>query len=56
MHSDEEYRLLRQNIFERLASGTAVPTETSVIPLSSHSRLLHEGKSTEFILRLSSLD
>jgi hypothetical protein len=54
MLSDEEYRLLRQNIFERLASGTAVPTETPVIPLSSQSRSLHEGKSTEFIHHLLS--
>ena len=52
MFSDEEYRLLRQNIFERLASGTPVPTEIPVIPLSSHSRSLYEGKSTKFILHL----
>lgn len=47
MLSDEEYRLLRQNIFERLASGTPLPAETPVIPLGSHSRSLHEGKPTE---------
>ncbi|KAI6027749.1 hypothetical protein BKA83DRAFT_682635 [Pisolithus microcarpus] len=34
--SDDEYRLLRQNIFERLASHSSVPTETPVIPLGSH--------------------
>ncbi|KAI6158844.1 hypothetical protein EDD17DRAFT_1763200 [Pisolithus thermaeus] len=34
--SDDEYRLLRQNIFERLASHSSVPTETPIIPLSSH--------------------
>ncbi|KAF9236526.1 hypothetical protein BU15DRAFT_49967 [Melanogaster broomeanus] len=34
--NDEEYRLLRQNIFERLAHGSSVPTENPVIPLSSH--------------------
>ncbi|KAF8440910.1 hypothetical protein L210DRAFT_3447882 [Boletus edulis BED1] len=39
---DEEYRLLRQNIFERLASGIPVPTETPVVPLGSQSHLLHE--------------
>ncbi|KAG9315579.1 hypothetical protein JVU11DRAFT_3215 [Chiua virens] len=43
--NDEEYRLLRQNIFERLASGTAaaVPTENPVIPLGSHSRSFRES-------------
>ncbi|KAG6372852.1 hypothetical protein JVT61DRAFT_7286 [Boletus reticuloceps] len=43
---DEEYRLLRQNIFERLASGIPVPTETPVVPLGSQSHLLHESGST----------
>ncbi|KAH0832208.1 hypothetical protein J3R83DRAFT_13128 [Lanmaoa asiatica] len=41
--NDEEYRLLRQNIFERLASGTSVPTETPLIPLGSHGRSVHEA-------------
>ncbi|KAG8214762.1 hypothetical protein J3R82DRAFT_9852 [Butyriboletus roseoflavus] len=45
--NDEEYRLLRQNIFERLASGTALPTETPVIPLGSHSHSLHEAFNPE---------
>lgn len=36
--SDDEYRLLRQNIFERLASHSSVPTESPVIPLGSHSQ------------------
>ncbi|KAH7926443.1 hypothetical protein BV22DRAFT_1032821 [Leucogyrophana mollusca] len=36
--NDDEYRLLRQNIFERLASGSSVPAETPVVPVhSSHS-------------------
>jgi hypothetical protein len=32
--SDDEYRLLRQNLFERFANNTAVPTEVSVVPVS----------------------
>ncbi|KAH7885107.1 hypothetical protein F5I97DRAFT_1330517 [Phlebopus sp. FC_14] len=35
--NDDEYRLLRQNIFERLAGGSPVPTEAPVITLNSHS-------------------
>ncbi|KAG2152980.1 uncharacterized protein EDB93DRAFT_1135839 [Suillus bovinus] len=33
---DDEYRLLRQNIFERLASGSSVPQEASLVPIVSH--------------------
>ncbi|KAG6333785.1 hypothetical protein ID866_5296 [Astraeus odoratus] len=47
--SDDEYRLLRQNIFERLASGSSVPTESPVIALNpqgqKYSHLLPEGSS-----------
>ena len=32
--SDDEYRLLRQNLFERFASNAAVPTEAPVVPVS----------------------
>ncbi|KAH9924676.1 uncharacterized protein BXZ73DRAFT_50426 [Epithele typhae] len=32
--SDDEYRLLRQSLFERFASGSAVPTETSLVAMS----------------------
>ncbi|TFK93061.1 hypothetical protein K466DRAFT_538573 [Polyporus arcularius HHB13444] len=32
--SDDEYRLLRQNLFERFASGSAVPTEASLVPMA----------------------
>jgi hypothetical protein len=35
-HSDDEYRLLRQNIFERLASGSSVPQEAPLVPIVSH--------------------
>lgn len=41
--SDDEYRLLRQNIFERLASGSAVPTESPVIALGSHGQKYSQG-------------
>lgn len=30
--NDDEYRLLRQNLFERFATSTAVPTENPVVP------------------------
>ncbi|KAG2033678.1 hypothetical protein BDR03DRAFT_966918 [Suillus americanus] len=33
---DDEYRLLRQNIFERLASGSSVPQEAPLVPIVSH--------------------
>ncbi|KAH9854772.1 hypothetical protein C2E23DRAFT_725880 [Lenzites betulinus] len=32
--SDDEYRLLRQNLFERFASGSAVPAEAPLVPMS----------------------
>ncbi|KAI0712278.1 hypothetical protein C8Q76DRAFT_734074 [Earliella scabrosa] len=32
--SDDEYRLLRQNLFERFASGSAVPSEAPLVPMS----------------------
>ncbi|PIL22629.1 hypothetical protein GSI_15320 [Ganoderma sinense ZZ0214-1] len=32
--SDDEYRLLRQNLFERLASGSTIPTEEPLVPMS----------------------
>ncbi|OBZ68775.1 hypothetical protein A0H81_11346 [Grifola frondosa] len=31
---DDEYRLLRQNLFERFASGSTVPTETPLVRMS----------------------
>lgn len=34
LNSDDEYRILRQNLFERFASNAAVPTETSIVPAS----------------------
>lgn len=34
LSSDDEYRLLRQNLFERFASGSAVPAEAPLVPMS----------------------
>ncbi|KAI0689710.1 hypothetical protein BC835DRAFT_1418329 [Cytidiella melzeri] len=35
---DDEYRLLRQSLFERLAAGSTVPAETPVVPVAAASR------------------
>ncbi|KAG5639202.1 hypothetical protein H0H81_005681 [Sphagnurus paluster] len=32
--NDDEYRLLRQNLFERFATSTTVPTEAPVVPVA----------------------
>jgi len=34
-NSDDEYRILRQNLFERFASNAAVPIETPVVPVTA---------------------
>ncbi|KAJ7043955.1 hypothetical protein C8F04DRAFT_1389384 [Mycena alexandri] len=39
--NDDEYRLLRQDLFQRFASTTTVPTEIPVVPLASQ----HKSKS-----------
>ncbi|KAF8158254.1 hypothetical protein B0H34DRAFT_708041 [Crassisporium funariophilum] len=36
--NDDEYRLLRQNLFERFASNAAVPTEAPVVPVTAVAR------------------
>lgn len=33
--NDDEYRLLRQNLFERFASNSAIPVQPSVVPVGS---------------------
>lgn len=33
-NSDDEYRLLRQNVFEQYSSSTTVPTESPIVPVS----------------------
>ncbi|KAF7365364.1 hypothetical protein MVEN_00408600 [Mycena venus] len=37
--NDDEYRLLRQDLFQRFASTTTVPTEVPVVPLASPQNL-----------------
>lgn len=34
-NSDDEYRLLRQNLFERFASSAAVPIEAPMVPVAA---------------------
>jgi hypothetical protein len=34
LRSDDEYRLLRQNLFERFSTTTTVPTESPVVPVT----------------------
>ncbi|KII86808.1 hypothetical protein PLICRDRAFT_55729 [Plicaturopsis crispa FD-325 SS-3] len=43
--NDDEYRLLRQNLFERFATGNQVPTEAPVVPVRGRSRR-NEGISS----------
>ena len=35
VNSDDEYRILRQNLFERFSSNAAVPIETPVVPVAA---------------------
>ncbi|KAL4064852.1 hypothetical protein V8B97DRAFT_2010655 [Scleroderma yunnanense] len=54
--SDDEYRLLRQNIFERLASSSSVPTESPMIALSSHGQKysqVYPDNSSQFHIKTS---
>jgi len=34
-NSDDEYRILRQNLFERFASNAAVPVEAPIVPVTA---------------------
>ncbi|ESK85007.1 hypothetical protein Moror_15745 [Moniliophthora roreri MCA 2997] len=43
--NDDEYRMLRQNLFERFASSATVPSETPVVPARRHFRGPSEGAS-----------
>ncbi|KAF7346141.1 hypothetical protein MSAN_01840900 [Mycena sanguinolenta] len=43
--NDDEYRLLRQDLFQRFASTTTVPTEAPVVPLASSSQNLRPRAS-----------
>lgn len=44
-HSDEEYRLLRQSLFERLAGRSTVPQEAPLVPVAGPQR--DNGRSME---------
>ncbi|KAI0754887.1 hypothetical protein C8Q80DRAFT_396076 [Daedaleopsis nitida] len=44
--SDDEYRLLRQNLFERFASGSAVPTEAPLVPMSKPTQTAADSRNT----------
>lgn len=46
--SDDEYRLLRQNLFERFSSNATVPTEASVVPVARPRSRTQEGRSEWF--------
>ncbi|KAF7797027.1 hypothetical protein EIP86_008219 [Pleurotus ostreatoroseus] len=41
---DDEYRLLRQSLFERLAGGSAVPSETPLVPVAGPPREFVDGR------------
>lgn len=38
LYSDDEYRLLRQSLFDRFASGSPLPSETPLVPVTIVSR------------------
>ncbi|KAK7464723.1 hypothetical protein VKT23_005929 [Stygiomarasmius scandens] len=44
--NDDEYRILRQNIFERFASNAAVPTENPIVPATPSRSHLRGGSTT----------
>ncbi|CDO76084.1 hypothetical protein BN946_scf184649.g10 [Trametes cinnabarina] len=44
--SDDEYRLLRQNLFERFASGSSVPTEEPLVPMSKLAQSTAEPRNS----------
>lgn len=44
--SDDEYRMLRQDVFEKYSSSTAIPVETPVVPVTRvHVQLRSSGES-----------
>nr|GAT60356.1 predicted protein [Mycena chlorophos] len=44
--NDDEYRLLRQDLFERFTSTNVVPTETPVVPIASQHRSVRIATAT----------
>ncbi|THH20563.1 hypothetical protein EW146_g837 [Bondarzewia mesenterica] len=45
---DDEYRLLRQSLFERLANNSAIPSEAPVVPIAgpSHTQIEAPGRAS----------
>ncbi|KAK7056646.1 hypothetical protein VNI00_002363 [Paramarasmius palmivorus] len=52
--NDDEYRMLRQNLFERFAGNAAVPTETPVVPASTRRHLRGPSEAASVSSRPSS--
>lgn len=48
--SDEEYRLLRQNLFERFSAGSDIPTEAPVVPISPVSAISPVASTRSMLL------
>ena len=46
VYSDDEYRLLRQNLFERFSSHSTTPAEASIVPVSSVRPVPKNGMQT----------
>jgi len=46
-NSDDEYRILRQNLFERFASNAAVPIETPIVPVAAQPRPTKAGATPD---------
>ncbi|KAI0335816.1 hypothetical protein GY45DRAFT_705054 [Cubamyces sp. BRFM 1775] len=44
--SDDEYRLLRQNLFERFASGSSMPAEAPLVPMSKPAHSTAEPRNS----------
>ena len=51
-YSDEEYRLLRQNLFERMAGGSPLPTEVSLVPIAGPSCNLEPKRKALWVIYL----
>lgn len=47
IHSDDEYRILRQNLFERFSSNATIPIEAPLVPASPQARPRRVGQVAE---------
>ncbi|KAI4523598.1 hypothetical protein K525DRAFT_267808 [Schizophyllum commune Loenen D] len=48
--NDDEYRLLRQNLFERFSSAATVPTEAPVVPVTGRSQPTSPRPKSNFVV------